>query len=377
MAILDASLDELRATRTSIKWRFYPPDVVPVWVAEMDCVPCEPVRRAVHDALDRGDTGYAAPGPLEEAFAGFARDRWGWEVDPRAASMLPDVMIGVGELLRANTRPDGAVILSPPCYDSFFGFVQTIGRRLVAARLNEDQRLDFEALERAFQEAPTGSAYLLCNPQNPTGTVHTTEELATLARLADRYDVFVVSDEIHGPLALPGRHYTPYLKVPDAGRGVAVVSGSKAWNLAGLKIALAVPGADAAPSVGALHEVNTHGANHLAEIAHTAAYTDGRPWLDQLTAEIEQRRDLVRELLAEQLPEVRVTPAEATYLVWLDCSQLGLPDPAGTFLQRGKVALGVGRNYDPDRGRQWVRFNAATSPGVIREAVCRMARALA
>ncbi|UIJ34940.1 MalY/PatB family protein [Allobranchiibius sp. GilTou73] len=375
MAILDASLDELRATRTSIKWRAYDLDVIPVWVAEMDCAPCDPVVEAIEGALRRGDVGYAAPGPLEEAFAHFAKERWDWAVDPAQAMMLPDVMIGVGELLRANTRPDAAVVVSPPCYDAFFGFVQAVGRRLVTARLDANSRLDPEALEAAFRDAGPGAAYILCNPQNPMGTVHTADELAMLARLADRYDVQVVSDEIHGPLTHPGVTYTPYLAVPEASRGISVVSGSKSWNLAGLKIALAVPGADATASLGALHEVNTHGANHLAEIAHTAAYAHGGPWLDELRGEIVERRELLWGMLAEQLPEIRVTPGESTYLVWLDCTELGLADPARSFLQQGRVALGVGTNYDP-RGRQFVRFNVATSPQVIGQAVERMAGVL-
>ncbi|MDQ2851514.1 aminotransferase class I/II-fold pyridoxal phosphate-dependent enzyme [Dermatophilaceae bacterium Sec6.4] len=372
MPILDADLDELRATRTSIKWRLYGPDVVPVWVAEMDCVPCEPVVDAVTSALRRGDVGYAAPGPLEQTFAQFAASRWGWAPDPAAMMMLPDVMIGISEIIRSNTVAGAAVVVSPPCYDSFFGFVQSLGRRLVTAYLDSDFRLDPEALEAAFAEAGPGSAYILCNPQNPTGTVHTAAELAMLAGLADRHDILVISDEIHAPLTHPGVTYTPYLAVPAASRGIAVVSASKSWNLAGLKIALAVPGADAAGSLGMLHEVVTHGANHLGEIAHVAAYAHGAGWLDELLLELGERRVLLRQLLAEHLPQVRMVDAEATYLAWLDCSALGLDDPHACFLERGKVAVSAGVNYDP-RSAQFVRFNLATSPQVIREAVRRMA----
>lgn len=372
MPILDASLQDLRATRTSIKWRLYGPDVVPVWVAEMDCAPCEPVIAAVESALRRGDVGYAAPGPLEEAFAQFADTRWGWAPDPATMMMLPDVMIGIAELIRANTHADAAVVVSPPCYDSFFGFVQSLERRLVPTYLDANNRLDPEALESAFAVAGAGSAYILCNPQNPTGTVHTAQELAMLGELADRYGVLVISDEIHAPLTHPGVTYTPYLSVPQASRGISVVSASKSWNLAGLKIALAVPGADAAASLGALHEVNTHGANHLGEIAHVAAYRHGAGWLDDLLVELGERRTLLRQLLADQLPDVRMIEAEATYLAWLDCSALGLDDPQARFLEQGAVALSAGVNYDP-RGTQFVRFNLATSPEVIREAVRRMA----
>lgn len=370
MEILGASLDELRATRTSVKWRAYAGDVVPVWVAEMDAAPCPAVVDAVTDALRRGDTGYAWSAPLVEAFVGFARRRWGWQVEPSRVMQVPDVMIGVEEVVQAHVPADGAVVLSPPCYDSFYGFVESTRRRLVEAPLGPGHRLDPGALDRAFADAGAGSAYVLCNPQNPTGTVHTREELAAVARLADRHGVLVVSDEIHAPLVQPGVTFTPYLTVPEASRGLALVSGSKAWNLAGLKTALLVAGDDTEPG---LHEVVTHGAQHLAVIAQTAAYDRGEAWLDQLLEELADRRRLLTSLLADRLPEVRVTPAEATFLAWLDCSGLGLSDPASTFLQRG-VAVAAGTRYDR-RATQWVRFNLGTSPEVVEEAVRRMAGA--
>ncbi len=370
--ILGESLDQLRATRTSLKWRAFPPDVLPVWVAEMDARPCEPVVEAVGTALRRGDTGYPWAEPLVAAFGDFAKRRWDWSPEP--GTVVADVMIGIEELLHVLTPPGGAVVLSPPCYDSFYGFVASVRRRTVLAPLGADHRLDATALDRAFADAGPSSAYVLCNPQNPTGTVHTPEELATVARLAERHGVTVVSDEIHAPLVQPGTTFTPYLSLPEAARGIAVVSASKAFNLAGLKAALVVPGPEAREAVGELHEVVTHGANHLGVIAQTAAYSRGEAWLDQLLGEIRDRRTLLATLLAEHLPGVVATPAEATYLAWLDCSGLGLADPAGTFLARGRVCLSPGTSYDPD-GVQWARFNLATSAPVVAEAVRRMATA--
>lgn len=375
MAILGESLARLQQTRTSSKWRVYPADVLPAWVAEMDARPCPPVVAAVTDALERGDTGYAWFPPLAEAFADFAARRWGWQVDPGTAFAVPDVMIGVEELI--HTSPAGAaVVVSPPCYDSFYGFAESTRRRIVEAPLDTGHRLDPAALEQAFREAGPGSTYLLCNPQNPTGTVHTAEELADLARLADVHGVLVVSDEIHAPLVHPGVPFTPYLCVPGAASGIAVVSASKSWNLAGLKAGIAFPGAAAVDRLHQLHEAVTHGVNHLGVIAHTAAYTHGEEWLDRLLVEIVERRKLLIDLLAEQLPQVRVAPAEATYLAWLDCRDLGLEDPCRTFLERGRVAVAFGERYDRRKGRQWARFNLGTSPEVVEEAVRRMAAAV-
>ncbi|HEY6934169.1 MAG TPA: aminotransferase class I/II-fold pyridoxal phosphate-dependent enzyme [Marmoricola sp.] len=370
--ILGESLQELRRTRTSLKWRAFPDDVLPAWVAEMDARPCPPVVEAVTAALARGDTGYPWTLPFADAFAGFAKRRWGWAADAGAAVPVADVMIGIEELLHALTPATAAVVVSPPCYDSFYGYVASVRRRLVEAPLGADHRLDAAVLEKAFVEAGPGSAYILCNPQNPTGTVHSPAELAVLARLAAEHDVLVVSDEIHAPLVRPGVEFTPYLSLPEAAAGVAVVSASKAFNLAGLKAALLLPGPDAHASLGALHEVVTHGANHLGVIAQTAAWTAGEAWLDQLRVEIDANRALVTRRLGEVLPEVAVTPADATYLAWLDCRALGLEDPATAFLERGRLAVSAGTRYDR-RATGWVRLNLGTSPAVLEEAVRRMA----
>lgn len=368
--VLGAGLAALRATRTSAKWQRFGPDAIPVWVAEMDASPCPAVVETVTEALRRGDTGYAWGPPFAAAFGRFAARRWGWDVATERALQVPDVMIGVQELITAHVPSDRAVVVSPPCYDSFFGFVEASRRRLVEAPLGADHRLDLETLDRAFADAGRGSAYLLCNPQNPTGTVHTPAELAALAEVADGRGVLVISDEIHAPLVQPHVPFTPYLALPEAARGIAVVSGSKAWNLAGLKAALAVPGPDA--DLG-LHETVTHGAHHLATLAQAAAYDEGEAWLDQVLAELDVRRRLLAALLAEHLPGVVPTPADATFLAWLDCSALGLADPAAAFLEQG-VAVSRGEWYDR-RATRWVRFNIGTSTEVIEEAVARMSRA--
>jgi cystathionine beta-lyase len=311
---------------------------------------------------------------LIEAFAGFAVRRWGWAPGTADAVVLPDVMGGIAELLRVLTEP-AAVVVSPPCYDAFYGFVASVGRRLVEAPLDAGCRLDEGALAAAFAEAGPGSAYLLCSPQNPTGTVHTAAELAMVASLAAEHEVVVLADEIHAPLVRPGVAFTPYLTVPGAAAGIALGSASKAFNLAGLKAAVAVPGPDAVRALGRLHEVVTHGAQHLGVIAQTAAYAAGDGWLDLLLGELEQNRALLGRLLADRLPGVVAMPGEATYLVWLDCRALGLDDPAGALLERGRVALAPGTRYD-GTATGWARLNIATSPEVLTEVVQRMACAV-
>lgn len=377
--ILGVALDDLRRDRTSVKWRLFPEDVLPLWVAEMDAAPCQPVVDAVTAAMRRGDTGYAWAPPYAAAVARFAGDVWGWHIDAGATSIVPDVMVGVSELLRLLTDDGGPVVVSPPVYGSFFGFIEAIGRRRLEAPLGADGRLDPEALAEAFRTATASgqrAAYLLCNPHNPTGTVHTEEELATLARLAEEHGVRVVSDEIHGPLTYPSSTFTPYLTVAGAERGLVVTSPSKSWNLAGLKAALAIAGPGAVADLRRLHEVHTHGASHVAVIAHMAALDHGRAWLSQLIGELDVNRRMLADLLARELPGVRYRMPEATYLAWLDCRDLGLgADPAARFRSDGRVALAAGRGFG-EAGNGFVRLNLATSPEIIGEAVRRMASVL-
>ncbi|MFI7404191.1 MalY/PatB family protein [Streptomyces sp. NPDC049541] len=374
------SLESLRC-RTSMKWRTYPADVLPLWVAEMDVPLAEPVVRAVTGALALGDTGYPAGTAYAEALAGFAEKRWGWDgLAVERTAIVPDVMLGVVEMLKLVTGHGDPVVVNSPVYPPFYQFIEHMDRRVREAPLGADLRIDLDALEEAFRQAVTGgrrAAYLLCSPHNPTGTVHTAGELAAVAALADRYGVRVVADEIHAPLTLPGIDFVPYLSVPGGESGLSLMSASKAWNLAGLKAALAIAGPAAAADLARLPEEVGHGPSHVGVIAHTAALTEGTAWLDALLTGLDDNRRLLTDLLSEHLPAISYRPGEATYLAWLDCRGLGLgEDPAQVFLERGRVALNSGIPFGTG-GTGHVRLNLATSPEVVTEGVRRMAAALA
>ncbi|MEU3934738.1 aminotransferase class I/II-fold pyridoxal phosphate-dependent enzyme [Streptomyces sp. NPDC029044] len=373
------TLDRLRQ-RTSIKWRTYPDDVLPLWVAEMDVPLAEPVVRAVTEALHLGDTGYPAGTAYAEALAAFAAKRWDWEgLAVERTAIVPDVMLGVVEMLKLVTGPGDTVVVNPPVYPPFYLFVEHMDRRVAEAPLGADGRIDLEVLEASFRQAVADgrrAAHLLCNPHNPTGTVHTEEELSAVAGLAERYGVRVVADEIHAPLVLDGAGFVPYLSVPGAERGLSLMSASKGWNLPGLKAALAVAGPGAAADLDRMPSEVGHGPSHVAVIAHTAALRDGVTWLDALLTGLDGNRRLLADLLAEHLPAVRYRPGDATYLAWLDCRALGLgDDPADVFLHRGRVALSSGLPFGTG-GTGHVRLNLAASQEVLTEAVRRMAAAL-
>ncbi|MGC9540469.1 MalY/PatB family protein [Streptomyces sp. UG1] len=372
-------LDQLRR-RTSMKWRAYPDDVLPLWVAEMDAPLAEPVVRALTDTLALGDTGYPAGTGYAEALAAFAEKRWGWDgLAVQRTALVPDVMLGVVEMLKLVTGPGDPVVVNSPVYPPFYQFVEHMDRQVIEAPLGADLRIDLDTLDETFQRATGGgrrAAFLLCNPHNPTGTAHSADELAAVAALADRHGVRVVVDEIHAPLTAGGVAFVPYLSVPGGESGFSLMSASKAWNLAGLKAALAIAGPAAAADLARLPEEVSHGPSHLGIIAHTAALRDGTGWLDALLAGLDDNRRLLADLLAEHIPAIAHRPAEATYLAWLDCRALGLgDDPAEVFLRRGRVALNSGIPFGTG-GAGHVRMNLATSPELITEAVRRMAAAL-
>ncbi|MFZ5847682.1 MAG: MalY/PatB family protein [Actinomycetota bacterium] len=372
------SLDQLRE-RTSVKWALYPDDVLPLWVAEMDVPLADPVRRALVEAAERGDTGYAYADGYATAMADFAGARWGWELDVAATRIVPDVMRGIVEVLRLVTSPGDAVVINSPVYPPFYAFVSHDARRVVEAPLRPDGRLDLPGLETVFADLTRDggrAAYLLCSPHNPTGTVHSRSELLEVARLSEAYGVRVVVDEIHAPIVYGPAQHVPYLSLPGTEHAFALLSASKAWNLAGAKAAIAVAGAAAAEELHRMPEEVGHGATHLGVLSHVAALRDGVGWLDDLLAGLDANRRLLTQLLAEHLPSMGYEVPDGTYLAWLDCRPLGLEDPGKVFLKKGRVALQRGSDFGTG-GAGFVRLNFATSPEILTEAVRRMAGALA
>jgi cysteine-S-conjugate beta-lyase len=375
------TLDELRR-RTSAKWRVHPGDVLPMWIAEMDVPLAAPVAGALHEAIDAGDTGYAMGDVYAQALDGFAQRNWGWRVPPERAAIVPDVMLGVVEVLKLITSPGDAVVVNSPVYPPFYEFVSHMDRRVVEAPLDEDGRIDLGTLATAFRtgggagKGEGAAAYLLCSPHNPTGTVHTAEELTAVTELAAEHGVRVVADEIHAPLVLPGARHVPYLSIPGTERAFSLLSASKAWNLAGLKAAMAVAGPGAAGELALMPEEVSHGPSHMGVIGHVAALRHGGPWLEALLTGLDENRRLLSGLLKRHLPEVEYRSHEGTFLAWLDCRALGLgDDPAAAFLERGRVALIPGPAFGTG-GAGHARLNIGTSPEILEEAVRRMAAAV-
>ena len=356
--------------RTSLKWSACERDVLPLWVAEMDAHPIPAVVEAVTQAMQTGNTGYpASVDAYAEAFAGFALDEWGWTVDPARAAMVADVMTGVTEAIGLATEPGDTVIVNPPVYPPFFGFVEHAARQILPAPLGTDGRLDLAAIEAAYRTAGAGSVHLLSNPHNPTSVVHSRAELTAMAALAHEHGITLVVDEIHAPLVPDG--FVPYLSVDGSDDAIVVTSASKGFNLAGLKAAMMIGGPTSA--LPGLHEMVSHGPSHVGMIAHAAAFSDGREWLAGLRADlVENRAQLAQGLQA--WTGAQWNQESGTYLAWLDLSALDLgDDPAAVILDRARVALNSGLPFGAG-GAGHARLNYATTPEVLGEALDRLAR---
>ncbi len=375
---------DLRA-HTALKWQLHGPDVLPLWVAEMDVLPAPEVVAALTEAIRTGDTGYPASGqPYARALAEFAASRWNWAPDPDHTAQCADVMTGIRLLLARLTEPGGPVLIPSPVYPPFAGTVRELGRQVVPVELTEQGRLDVPAIGMALaaraSDAPATArsgvpVLLLCSPHNPTGVVHSADELRAVAALAAQFGAQVVVDEVHGPLVPATGEFVPWLSVADT--GFVVTSAAKAFNLAGLKAGLMVAAPRTASVLASLPESTPYGASHLGVVGHAAAYRSAPGWLDAVNANIAANADRLGTLLAERLPAIGYQPPKATYLAWLDCRALGLgDDPARAFLQRGRVALTSGGAFGPG-GRGHARLNLACSDEVLTEAVERMAGVMA
>lgn len=370
---------ELRANG-GLKWTYFADDVLPAWVAEMDFGLAPSIAAALHDAVDRGLTGYPYPS-AEEATARAAADFWadwfGWSVDPSWVFPAPDVIEGARRAIVHLTRPGSPVVLHSPVYFPFYSMVERAGRDLIEVRCErrEDRRysLNLDGIDRALDEG--AGSIVLCNPWNPTGRVFSSEELAELLAIATRHDARVIADEIHSPITYRGFPHTPVATL-DPERSITIASASKAWNLPGLKCAQVVLTDERDRELWSDYFTPEKvGVSTFGLIANEAAYSSGRNWFEGVSGQLQANRDLLGELVTDQLPGAVYYPPEGTYLAWLDMSAYGLDDPTTYCLDEARVAVTGGGPFGTGAD-QFVRFNFACDPEMIIEMVDRIARAL-
>lgn len=373
-------LSQLR-TRTSAKWRTFADDVLPLPVAEMDFDLAHPIRDKLIALINNSDTGYGGIIPeLGQSFARYSAQHWGWNVDPEQFRLANDVGVAGIEVLRVVTAPGDAIVVNTPVYLNFQTWIAEADRTLLDVPLidrgNGVWDLDFDGLEKAFASGAT--AYLLCNPHNPVGTVFCQEHLEIVAALAKKYNVVVISDEIHAPLNYTNTPFMPYLNVNDDARetGVCITSASKSWNLAGLKCAQIITDNSAMNlRLDALPKSVPWRASILGAWASVAAYDDGQPWLDAVMQQLRSNRDYLAEELPKFLPKAVYFKPESTYLAWIDLAAYNQEDPAEFLLEKARVALSPGKEFGPN-ANTYIRLNFATSQDNLAQALKQMADVL-
>jgi cystathionine beta-lyase len=373
----------LRRSGRGEKWSTYPEDVLPAWVADMDFPIAEPIRRALRRAVEDSDLGYPihpAPTDVPEIVVARMQQRFGWCPDVGCVEILTDVVQGMYVGLQQFSEPGDGVVVQTPIYPPFIASVRAMKRRLIENPLalgRVGYGFDLDGLHRA---AADGARILfLCNPHNPSGRVFRRQELEDIAEIVTSSELVVVSDEIHADLVYSGHRHVPFSSLSSdvAARTITLSAASKAFNVAGLRCAVAIFGApELKRRFCALPRHLRGGIGVLGIEALRAAWRHGQPWLDQVLAYLEDNRDLLAGFLVDEFAGIRWHPPEATYLGWLDCRDLGLePDPCRFFLERARVALSDGAAFGAP-GRGFVRVNFGTSRAILSEVLERMAKAL-
>jgi len=378
------NLAELQSHRSE-KWRGFAADVLPLPVAEMDFPVAQPIRDLLTEMISKSDLGYLGSIPeLGQGFAQFAGRRWNWEVDPLQVRAATDVGVAVVEVLRVFTNPGDSILVNSPVYQNFYNWINETKLNLVDVpfeRTGDESanpwQINWNGIEKAY--AAGLRVHLLCSPHNPLGRVYTKEELLRIVALAKRYDVLVISDEIHAPLTFKGNTFVPMLSLGADAESVSVTvtAASKGWNIAGLKCAIIVSQNEVINARLATMPMAVHfRASLLGGFATAIAFAEGEIWLDSVIENLDHNRHMLKDLLNSQLPSVRYHIPDNSYLGWLDLEALNLgEDPSVTLLEKGRVAFNAGHIYGKQCS-QYVRFNFATSPTIITEAVHRIARAI-
>jgi cystathionine beta-lyase len=379
-AVRALALDELRKRKSS-KWRHYPNDVLPLPVAEMDFPMAPAVKAGLQDMLDRSDTGYLGEFPeLFEAFAKFSKSRWNWQPDTSQIRMATDVGVGIVEVMRTLIKAGDKVMLNSPVYENIWKWITEVHAELVDVPLSENglnYKLDLEAIEREYAKGV--KLHILCHPHNPVGIIYTRSELETMATLAKKYGVIILSDEIHGPLTFNKKEFFPFLSVSDDAKevGIIITSASKSFNFAGLKCALIITESiKLKEKINAMPPAVTWRASLFGAVASTSAYSDSEEWLDGVLITLDENRNLVKKLIDTKIPTIKYRIPDFGYLAWFDVSSLGLgSDPAAQILERSKLALNAGVLYGPKHSN-FVRFNFGTSEEIINQAFERLIKVL-
>ncbi|NLL49125.1 MAG: pyridoxal phosphate-dependent aminotransferase [Firmicutes bacterium] len=358
-------------------------DLLPLWVADMDFTAPEPVIEAIKARADHGVFGYEIkPQSLDEAVMDWLKTRHNWAVDPNWLSYSPGVVVGLATAILALTEPGDRIVIQPPVYPPFFSLGDQNDRIVVENKLIEkDGRytMDLVELEEIFRSGV--KVMILCSPHNPVGRVWSRDELLALGELATKYDVTVLSDEIWADLVFPGNQHIPLASLsPEiADRVITFMAPSKTFNLAGFYLSnVIIPKETLREKFASqVQRLGNAHSNVFAPIAAEAAYRYGGPWLDELLDYLDENASYVQRELAKIAPKIKVVKPEGTFVLWLDCRELGLPSEELNqfFVEKARLALNDGSAFG-ESGAGYLRMNIGCPRSLLEEAMKRLAQAL-
>ncbi len=363
----------------SLKWDVADNEL-PMWVADMDFRTAPEIQKAIENRSAHGVFGYSVvPEEWYQAYMGWWKERHGMNMERDWLIFCTGVVPAISSIVRKLTTPAEKVLIQTPVYNIFFNSIENNGRQVLECPLRYDKGeydIDFVQLEQALSD-PQVTLMLLCNPHNPVGKIWDRETLARIGELCWKHHVIVVSDEIHCDLTDPGYSYMPFASVSDICRdnSITCIAPTKAFNLAGLQTAAVM-----IPNSMLRHKVwrglNTDEVaepNDFAVPAAVAAFTKGAGWLDALRVYLYENKTLVRDFIEKKIPKIRVVPSQATYLLWLDCSELGgdAAEIASFIRKETGLYLSDGDQYGGN-GAAFLRMNIACPRATVEEGLSRL-----
>jgi len=379
------NFDEIidRKLSDSIKWKYFAEDVLPMWVADMDFRAPDVVIEALMKRVQHGVFGYATQEKeTAAAIVDYLQQQYAWQVDPEAIVFLPGVVVGFNLASHALVGAGEGILIQPPVYMPFLGTAKHVSGVLQEAQLTRGENgrygVDWDVFRATFAE--NTRMFLLCSPHNPVGRVWTRPELEQMAEECLRRGVTVCSDEIHSDLIFAESKHIPLASLdPEIGKQtITLMAPSKTFNVPGLYCSFAIiPDKELRKKFKAAQRGVVGESNLLGMTAAAAAYRHGRPWLEALLAYLQENRDITRNFIHQNMSALKMSPAEATYLAWIDCREAGLGDkPAEFFLNQGRVALNEG-SWFGSGGEGFVRLNFGCPRVTLLEGLERMRAALA
>ena len=372
-----------RRNSDSIKWGLYNEDVLPLWVADMDFTSPPSVIEALQQRAAHGVFGYARESTeLKELIAARMENLYGWKIKLEDILLLPGVVAAFNLVCQAVAQPGESILIQPPVYPPFFSAPGYAGARAVFNNINlntaGEYAIDLEDFEAAIEKDTR--AFLLCNPHNPLGRVFTKTELIGMAQICLKHGLVICSDEIHSDLVFEGYQHIPIASLDKEveARTVTLLAPSKTYNIAGLECsALICTNPDLRVRIQKARRGLLGWVNLMGMTAGLAAYKHGDEWLKQVLYLLQGNRDYLMQYLAEKIPGIHMIRPEATYLAWLDCRELNLPQsPAQFLLEKARVALNNGEDFG-EPGKGYVRLNFGCSRETLTEALDRIKQAVA